>query len=195
LSEETMTRFGELRRVSIVSFDFRQQGPSQARKTRFFRELYGYTQQVKQELKSGKVVTRTYHYAGLLDQTTHVKLGKSVFGLRPGSEGPVIRLMESFDEVVYFNFIGWLPTSLWPEKEEDQLAINGIIERFGSLAILIAVLKLGGNAQRIQLQEAGFDYDYATKAIAYLRAKGWLEEKGNILTLTRSGESMVDQLS
>jgi hypothetical protein len=190
-----MMKFGEHRRVSIVSFDFKQQGPSQARKTRFFRQLYGYTQQIKQELKNGKIVTRTYRYAGLLDQTSHVKLGKSVFGLRPGTEGPIIRLLDSFDEVIYYNFIGWLPISMWPEKEKDPLAINELIERYGSLSVLLALQQLGGSAQQTQLQEAGFDHEYATKAIDYLRTQGWLEEHENVIALTNNGKLVVGQLS
>lgn len=190
-----MPKFGEHRRVTIVSFDFRQQGPSQARKTRFFRQLYGYTQQVKQELKNGKVVTRTYHYSGLLDQTPHVKLGKSVFGLRPGSEGPIIELLDAFDEVIYYNFIGWLPKSLWPEKEKDILAINELIERYGSLSLLLALHQLGGRVERRQFQDVGFDHEFASNAIDYLRTQGWLEERENNVFLTSSGQSMAGQLS
>jgi len=190
-----MPKFGAHQRVSIVSFDFKQHGPSQARKTRFFRQLYGYTQQVKQKLKNGKIITRTYHYAGLLDQTSHVKLGKSVFGLRPGTEGPIIRLLDSFDEVIYYNFIGWLPTSMWPEKEEGSLAINELIEQYGSLSILLTLQQLGGSAQRTQLQEVGFDHEYSRKAIDYLRTQGWLEESDNIVALTSRGELVASQLS
>lgn len=188
-------KFGEHRRVSIVSFDFKQHGPSQARKTRFFRQLYGYTQQVKQELKNGKIITRTYRYAGLLDQTSHIKLGKSVFGLPPGTEGPIIKLMDSFDEVIYYNFIGWLPISMWPEKEKGSLAINELIERYGSLSVLLALQQLEGSAQRIQLQEAGFDHEYATRAIDYLRTQGWVEERENVVILTNRGKLVADQLA
>ena len=189
-----MTNLGELRRVSIVSFDFRQQGPSQARKTRFFRELYGYTQQIKQELKSGKVVTRTYHYAGLLDQTPHVKLGKSVFGLRPGTEGDILRLMQSYDEVLYYNFIGWLPAKMWPESDERVVEMNRLIDRFGSLSILIALQQLGGKVHRTQLLETGFDLDYAQKAIKYLQAQDWIEEEKDKVILTKNGELVVNRL-
>ncbi|MDO8055620.1 MAG: hypothetical protein Q6361_02060 [Candidatus Hermodarchaeota archaeon] len=190
-----MPKFGEHRRASIVSFDFKQQGPSQARKTRFFRQLYGYTQQVKQELKNGRVVKRTYHYAGLLDQTPHVKLGKSVFGLRPGTEGPIIKLLDSFDEVIYYNFIGWLPKSLWPEKEEGIQAINELIERYGSLSILLALQQLGGSIERRQFQDVGFDHEFASKAIDYLQTQGWLEERENSVFLTSSGEFVAGQFS
>ena len=190
-----MPKFGEHRRVTIVSFDFKQQGPSQARKTRFFRQLYGYTQQVKQKLKTGKIVTRTYHYAGLLEETSHVKLGKSVFGLRPGTEGPILRLLDSFDEIIYYNFIGWLPVSIWPEKDQDPIAINELIEQYGSLSILLALQQLGGKVQRTKLQEMGFDHDYASKSIAHLQTQGWLEERESSVILTTSGELVARQIS
>ena len=193
-SEKYMPKFGEHRRVTIVSFDFRQQGPSQARKTMFFRQLYGYKQQVKQELKNGTVVTRTYHYEGLLDQTPNVKLGKSVFGLRPGTEGPIIELLDSFEEVIYYKFIGWLSKSLWPKKEEGILAVNELIERYGSLSVLIALQQLGGSVEKIQFQNVGFDHEFLNNAIDYLRTKGWLREKVTNVLLTRSGESVVGQI-
>jgi hypothetical protein len=193
-SEEVMSKFGGVRRASIVSFDFKQRGPSQARKTRFFRELYGYTQRIKQQLKNGKIVTRTYHYTGLLDQTSHVKLGKSVFGLRPGTEGPILRLLESFDEVIYYHFIGWLPVSMWPEDDTESLESNRLIERYGSLSILIKLHQLGGRSPRTQLIEAGFDIEYTQKAMAHLQAHGWLEEEGDAVVLTKNGEVVVAQL-
>ena len=181
----------DLSRVSIVSFDFRQQGPSQARKTRFFRELYGYTQQVKQQLKNGRKVSRTYHYAGLLDQIPHVKLGKSVFGLQPGTEGPIIRLLESFNEVIYYNFIGWLPLTLWPVENEALLESNRLIERYGYLSVLVKLHQLGGRSQQIQIFEAGFDAEFAFKAIDYLLAHGWLKRTEDIIELTNNGETLA----
>ncbi len=88
----------DVRRVYVISFDFKQpKGSSQARKTRFFRELYGYTQQVKQELKDGEIVTRTYHYPGVLDQIPYVKLGKSVIAVQPGTEEAILKLLDAFD--------------------------------------------------------------------------------------------------
>lgn len=185
--------FTDFRRVSIVSFDFRQQGQSQARKTRFFRELYGYTQQVKQQLKNGKVVTRTYHYAGLLDQTPHVKLGKSVIGLQPGTEGPVISLLDSFDEVIYYNFIGWLPTTLWAEKDEVFLETSRLIERYGYLSVLVKLKQLGGHGEQKQILDAGFDEEFTNNAMNFLITQSWLEKADGVVKLTSSGEKMANQ--
>lgn len=183
-----------MRRVSVISFDFKQpKGSNQSRKTRFFRELYGYTQQVKQRLKSGEIVARTYHYSGVMDQVHYIKLGKSVLGVQPGKERQIIMLLQSFDEVVFFSFMAWLPASLWPGNKATVLASN-LIKRYGYLSMLFALNELGTGIQESTLIENGFDFEYIDQAEKYLREKGYVMKTDMGLECTRSGEEVVKVL-
>ena len=108
-----MTENG-LCQLRVFSFDFHQPAHSdQSRKTRFFRHLYGYTQRIKRRLKDGQVTTYSYHYPGILDQIPHIKLGKSVFGILPGTESLVLDLFQSYNEVIVHQFIGMIPIPIW----------------------------------------------------------------------------------
>lgn len=184
----------QLNRVSVISFDFQQpKGSSQARKTKFFRELYGYTQQITQRLKSGEVVRRTYHYSGVLDQIPHVKLGKSVLGVQPGTEQKILQLIESFDEIVFFSFIAWLPASLSP-GEEVSLIVNNRITKFGYLSLLITLMEMGSNVQETKLLERGFDFEYFRRAKKYLLECGYVIETDAGLDCTQGGEQLAKLL-
>ncbi len=187
----------DVRRVYVISFDFKQpKGSSQARKTRFFRELYGYTQQVKQELKDGEIVTRTYHYPGVLDQIPYVKLGKSVIAVQPGTEEAILKLLDAFDEVVSYSFIGWLPIYHWPKilDEEVRLATD-LIGALGYYSILLQVQNMGGNIQDSSLLDVGFDIGFIDKAIDYLTSKKLLNESKGTLTLTTKGKEILNYVS
>ena len=185
------------KRVSVISFDFRQhKGSSQSRKTRFFRELYGYTQQVKQQLKSGDVIVRTYHYPGVLDQVEYTKLGKSVLAVHPGTEDSIIKLFRAFDEVEYYNFIGWLPTSIWPmRKEPDTTTASKLIAIYGYLSILVYMRTYGKeDATYSELLDEGFDMNYISHAVQYLSDRKLLITTTDALRLTRKAIQFLDKV-
>lgn len=187
----------DTKRLWIVSFDFKQpKGSNQARKTRFFRELYGYTQQVKQLLKGGKEVTRTYHYSGIMDQLSFVKLGKSVLGVQPGTEGPILELLNKFDEVDFYNFIGWVPSAIWTVVEDDDaLMASKLIARLGYLSVLFLLKKLGRVIQIDELLDFGFDADYITKAVSNLKSSGLVLQNQDVLQCTDTGETVATFLA
>ena len=181
------------KRLCIVSFDFKQpKGSNQARKTRFFRELYGYTQQVKQLLKSGKEVTRTYHYSGIMDQLPFVKLGKSVLGVQPGTEDPILELLNKFDEVDYYSFIGWVPSAIWAFAEDDNvLMASKLIARLGYLSVLYVLKKFGGITQVYELHKFGFDSDYINQALTNLEKSGLIIQNQDVIQCTDTGETVA----
>ncbi len=184
-------------RFCIISFDFKlARGANQARKTKFFRELYGYKQKVKRKLKSGKMVSRIYHYDGILDHLPHVKLGKSVLGVQPGTEGPIIQLLRDFDEVIYYDFIGWLPDTFWPLKQDDDKKVaNNLISQFGFLSVLFQVQRLGGSSEESTLLDLGFDPEYLQHAIQYLLSKRMLVKVNGSLESTSKGKQIANSLS
>ncbi len=185
----------ETRRVCVISFDFKQRkGGNQARKTRFFRELYGYTQQVKQQLKDGEVIVRNYHYPGVLDQIPHIKLGRSVLAVNPGDENTVINLLRKFDEVLFYNFIGWLPKDLWSKNVNENSEASQLIATYGFHSILIQIQQLGGTLQYSDLLDAGYDMEYIREATQYLIAKELLLEDNNNLALSLKGKQILSQV-
>ncbi|MFX1300227.1 MAG: hypothetical protein ACFFAL_06135 [Promethearchaeota archaeon] len=181
------------KRLWIVSFDFKQpKGSNQARKTRFFRELYGYTQQVKQLLKGGKEVTRTYHYSGIMDQLPFVKLGKSVLGVQPGTEGPILELLHKFDEVDYYNFIGWVPSAIWTVAEDNNILMaSKLITMLGYLSVIFVLKKYGGITQVDELRKLGFDSDYINQALTNLEKSGLILQNQDVIQCTDTGETVA----
>jgi hypothetical protein len=185
------------RRVSVISYDFRQhKGSSQARKTRFFRELYGYTQQVKQQLKGGDVIVRTYHYPGILDQVDYTKLGKSVLAVHPGNEESIIKLFRAFDEVEFYNFVGWLPNSLWPmRKGIDTTTASELIAAYGYLSILVQMRTYGKeDITYSNLLEEGFDMNYINQAAQYLTNRKLLITTKDTLKLTSKAHHLLNKV-
>lgn len=192
-----MLRQTELKRVSVISFDFKQSPKaSQARKTKFFRELYGYTQKVKQQLKDGDVVSRSYHYNGILDQLPHVKLGKSVFGVLPGTEDPVLKLLRAYEEVVFYNFIGWLAVDIWPAFEKENIStVNNLILRFGYLSLLLILERQREPIQKNMLIDYGFDSEYITQALEYLTQRELVTKTPNGFESTPRGNNIASKLT
>jgi len=190
-------RVNNTKRLWIVSFDFKQpKGSNQARKTRFFRELYGYTQQVKQLLKGGKEVTRTYHYSGIMDQLPFVKLGKSVLGVQPGTEGPILELLHKFDEVDYYIFIGWVPSAIWTVVEDDNvLMVSKLIARLGYLSVLFLLKRFGRVIHVDELLDFGFDADYINHAVSNLKSSGLVFQNQDVLQCTDTGETVATFLA
>lgn len=187
----------DLRRVCIISFDFKQQkGANQTRKTRFFRELYGYTQQVKQKLKDGEVIFRTYHYPGVLDQIPYIKLGRSVLAVKPDNEKSIIQLLRAFDEVVFYTFIGWLPMSIWSIKDEPETSIiNNLIASYGYLSILVHLQRHGAqDSTTSTLLDEGFDSSYLNRAVQYLTDSNLLVETSGKLSLTSKAQKLVSHV-
>jgi hypothetical protein len=185
------------KRLYIISFDFRQpKGSSQARKTRFFRELYGYTQQVKNRLKSGKEVTRAYHYSGIMDHIPFVKLGKSVLGVEPGTEGPLLDLFHRFDEVDFYNFIGWVPSAIWTVAEDEKASMAGkLIARWGYLSVLLMLKQSGGAIRVDELLAFGFDDDFINHAVETLKNNDLIVQKQSTLQFTNTGETVAKLLN
>jgi hypothetical protein len=183
--------------VYVISFDFKQpKGVSQARKTRFFRELYGYTQQVKQQLKGGETVVRKYHYPGVLDQIPYIKLGKSVVAVQPGTETSLLQLLRAFEEVIFYAFIAWLPLSLWPmEKNEETGRVNSLIGTYGYYSILFQVQQMGGTITDSLLLDAGFDIGFISHAIDHLTTRKLLTKTQDTLRLTDKGHQIITNLS
>lgn len=181
------------RRLCVISFDFKQpKGANQSRKTRFFRELYGYRQQVKQQLKSGQIITRAYYYDGVLDHVPHVKLGKSVLAVRPGTEEPILKLLRSFDEVIFYHFIGLIPISFWPgARDNEVLVASQLIDKFGYLSVLVLLERLGGVTQEDSLIDHGFDARFINDALGYLTKMGYLMKTHERIECTRNGEKIV----
>ena len=183
----------DARRVCVISFDFKQKkGRSQARKTRFFRELYGYTQQIKQQLKDGEVAVRNYHYPGVLDQIPHIKLGRSVLAVNPGDEYKIINLLRDFDEVLFFNFISWLPAHMWPKNDNQYTKASTMIAKYGFHSILIQIQELGGTAQHTDLLDAGYDMEYIQEATRYLTTKELLVKNNDNLALTTKANQILN---
>jgi hypothetical protein len=187
----------DLKHVSVISFDYKhQKGLSQSRTTRFFRELYGYTQQIKQQLKNGEIIVRNYQYPGVLDQIPHIKLGKSVLAVPPGSEGEIINLLRAFDEVIFYTFTGWLPISLWPMKYDEAIDMTSkLIINYGYLSVLFQIQKKGGSLKQSDLSDAGFSMEYSDRAITYLLNKDYLQKNQDELLITTKGKQIIDQVS
>jgi hypothetical protein len=185
----------ETKRVCVISFDFKQKKEkSQARKTRFFRELYGYSQQVKQQLKDGQVIIRNYHYPGVLDQIPHIKLGRSVLAVNPGDENTIINLLRKFDEVLFYNFIGWLPANLWSKESNEDSKVSKLITTYGFHSILIQIQQHGGTSQYSDLLDAGYDMEYIRKATQYLTTKELIVRDNDNLVLSLKGKQILSQV-
>lgn len=183
-------------RLSVISFDFHQpRHTNQSRKTRFFRELYGYTQRIKRRLKDGRVIVSNYHYPGILDQQPHIKLGRSVLGVQPGTEDSIIELLQSYNEIAFYQFIGWIPKRAWLEKDDKSFLASYLITRFGFFSILVLIDKTGEKMSQTDLQSYGFDLKYIKQALSYLTEKLLLVDEANVLQLTKSGTSLIKLLS
>jgi hypothetical protein len=188
----------EIRRVCVISFDFKQRkGENQSRKTQFFRELYGYTQQVKQQLKDGQIIIRTYNYPGVMDQIPYTKLGKSVIAVQPGDEDAIIKVLRSFDEVEFYKFIGWLSTSIWPTKNGiERNRVNTLIAAYGYLSVLIQLRESGEEKTTYStLSDAGFDMSYINQAVQFLKNQKLLIEIKNTLEFSSKGKEIAGQLT
>jgi len=176
-------------RLSVFSFDFKQASHSnQSRKTRFFRSLYGYTQRVSSRLKDGQVVSYSYHYPGILDDHPYVKLGKSVFGIIPGDEGDILELFDSFEEVTYYNFIGYvLESDCQPIIDKTKSTASQDIVKFGFLSILLIAAQHNGSISRSSLNQLGFENDYVDSAIMHLNNYDLVNEARGAVVCTHRG--------
>jgi hypothetical protein len=182
--------------LCVFSFDYIQprQG-DQGRKTRFFRRLYGQTQLVNRRLRDGRTVSYTYHYPGVLAELPHVKLGRSVFGVRPGTEGSVLDLFESFEEVAFYRFTGWLPVRMWQLANRKPLIVtSSLIARFGYLSVLLTTAWRGGSVSNADLVDSGFDAEYIAAASNYLQKHGLLGSKPEVFYCTARGRALVQTL-
>ena len=186
----------ELCRLCIFSFDYVQpRQADQARKTRFFRRLYGQTQLVRRLLRDGRTVSYTYRYPGILAEVPHVRLGKSVFGVRPGTEHPVLDLLESFEEVSFYKFTGWVPTRMWQQTNRKLLIVtSSLIARFGYLSVLLVVARRGEPVMADDLIDFGFDADFVVAASNYLQQNGLLATRQEGLYCTARGSALAQTL-
>lgn len=183
-------------RLSIFSFDFKQASSSnQVRKTRFFRSLYGYTQRVSRRLKDGKIVSYFYHYPGVLDEHSHVKLGKSVFGIIPGNEGAILELFDSFEELTYYNFIGYvLESDCQTIVDKTKSIASQNIVKYGVLSVLLTAAQNDGEISRTSLNQLGFENSYVDSAIAYLQNYDLVNEARGAVICTRRGMLFAQSL-
>lgn len=183
-------------RLRIISFDFKQPAQSnQARKTRFFRSLYGYTQNVKRRSRNGQIVEYSYHYPGLLDYLPHIKLGKSVFGVKPGHEFSILELLDEFQEITYHQFIGWIDVPEWPEANyQSYLRISQLIHYFGFLSILIVLAQYDQAISKSSLLELGFEGKYVDLATEFLKEGDLLDYNDDMFILTSKGSLVAKPL-
>lgn len=184
-------------RLSIFSFDFKQTSQSnQARKTRFFRSLYGYTQRVSRRLKDGQVTSYSYYYPGILDEYPHVKLGKSVFGIIPGGESAIIELFESFEELIYYNFIGFVPKSDCQLIVDETKSTAGQgIAKYGFLSVLLIAAQHNGEILRTDLNKLGFENGYIDSALAYLHSHDLVKETRGVVVCTQRGMGFAQSIT
>lgn len=180
----------------MFSFDYIQPRQSdQGRKTRFFRRLYGQTQLVNRRLRDGRTVSYTYNYPGILTELPHVRLGKSVFGVRPGTEGPVLDLLESFEEVAFYRFTGWLPLRMWQLANRKPLVFtSSLIAHFGYLSVLLTTARRGGSVSHADFVDSGFDAEYMAAASNYLQEHGLLQSKPEGFYCTPRGRALAQAL-
>jgi len=183
--------------MCVFSFDFQEERcPSHTRKTQFFRRLYGYTQRLKRHRKDGQIVSASYHYPGVLDQLPHVKLGKSVFGVIPGSIDPVLDLFHAFPEVMFHKFIGWIPVASCPPGIDAKVMMaSSLVERFGFLSLLVMAHKQGGLLSRSFLHEVGLEDTYINAAVNFLLDRGLIQVSHERLKLTPQGYTLAKLLS
>lgn len=176
--------------MRVFSFDFRQPGRAdQARKTKFFRLLYGYSKKVTKRFDDGRESTHVYQYPGILGEIPHIRLGKSVFAVPPGSEKPVLELFESFTEVVFYQFDGWLHESISSHIGIKELIFSSnLIAKFGFLSILLVIARKEGALLRNELIDQGFDMDYIDLAISNLQKNRLLIEEADGILCTNRGE-------
>ncbi len=186
----------ELCRLCVFSFDYIQpRQADQARKTRFFRRLYGQTQLVRRRLRDGRTVSYSYQYPGILAEVPHVRLGKSVFGVRPGTERPVLNLLESFEEVSFYQFTGWVPSRMWQQTDRKPLIVaSSLIARFGYLSIVLAIARHRGPILEADLVDSGFDADFVAAASNYLQENGLLGARSGELFCTPRGRALAQTL-
>jgi hypothetical protein len=131
----------------------------------------------------------------VLAELPHVRLGRSVFGVRPGTEGPVLELFEAFEEVAFYQFTGWLPARICQLANRKSLVTaSSLIARFGQLSVLLAVASAGGSATVADLTDSGFDSDYIGAASDYLRACGFLGSSQGSFYCTSQGKTLVQTL-
>jgi len=126
----------------------------------------------------------------------YTKLGKSVLAVHPGTEDSIIKLFRAFDEVEYYNFIGWLPTAIWPmKKEPDTTTASKLIAIYGYLSILVYMRTYRKeDATYSELLDEGFDLNYINKAVQYLSDRKLLITTADTLKLTRKAIQLLDNV-
>jgi hypothetical protein len=143
---------------------------------------------VSRQLKDGQIVSYSYHYPGILDEQPHVKLGKSVFGVVPGGEGAILDLFNSFDELTYYNFIGYvLESDCQAVLDELKSTASREIEKHGLLSILLVAAQHEGTISRANLNQLGFEDEYIDSAIVYLQKYDLVKEARDSVVCTQRG--------
>jgi hypothetical protein len=122
-------------------------------------------------------------------------LGRSVFGVQPGTEGPVLDLFESFEEVAFYRFTGWLPVRMWQLPNRKPLIVtSSLIARFGYLSVLLTTAWGGGSVSHGNLVDSGFDAEYIAAASNYLQKHGLLGSKPEAFYCTPRGTVLAQTL-
>lgn len=123
----------------VFSFDVKFTG---ARKTLFYRRLFGYSSSTKRELKDGTKKTYTHVAQGLLGVIPHAKLGKSVIAV---PKAAAVRLEEFFSDprwrpLELHSFDAIMPAEARARAMEETLASLTIGRERARLAVEIEEL-------------------------------------------------------
>jgi len=115
--------------------------------------------------------------------------------VRPGTEGPVVELFESFEEVAFYRFTGWLPVRMWQLANRKPLIVTGsLIAHFGYLSVLLTTADRGGCVSHADLVDSGFDAEYIAAASNYLQEHRLLGSKPEGFYCTPRGRTLAQTL-
>jgi hypothetical protein len=117
-----------------------------------------------------------------------VKLGKSVFGILPGDEGEILELFDSFEEVTYYNFIGYvLESDCQSIVDKTKSTAGQVVMKYGFISILLIAAQHNGRVLRSNLNDLGLDNDYVDSAVAYLNGYNLVNEEAGVVICTHQG--------
>ena len=103
------------KRGVLITFSIRTENiKNGSEKSKFFKQLYGWTQTVPKEKK-----TYSYYREGVLDEVPHVKVGQSSFVVQEDSFDRIVDFFEEWNnKVMWRNFKILLGEDLEREFEE-----------------------------------------------------------------------------
>lgn len=115
--------------------------------------------------------------------------------MRPGTEGPLLDLFESFEEVTFYRFTGWLPVRMWQLANRKPMIVAGsLIAHFGYISVLLTTARRGRFVSQADLVDSGFDAEYIVAASNYLQEHGLLGSKPEGFYCTPRGRTLAQTL-